>query len=443
MEQNGYHNGTDHTEDDQYTEADTEQAQAAGESMTNGLFELLEQLRMANPSSQDDNGNGMRYGTIEIKADHITLYREGSDSQPSHNLTTLSDIDYLQYALKQSPGQRIGGPDNSILITVGGQPVFKAEAGIVTHNMVQRPTFEQSHFQQQGPPHYGAPQMTAMPMPPPVIVQSPVTLERSQNKEPSFLERIDQASEIEKPSVRQDKWLKMSPTTRLQMAVERLFSFKKKDQAVDVAMELLQRYGTRQGDAFVYESQGYRIRGVGRHILVEDREGRGLMAVKTKVFGRPAIRSYKLDATQETDFLRVHNELANRNFEGISSDPLLRAMQLRNLAPDGDTQIVDDLKALSVSDIARDLLNASGSQPDKDGTRVLDGNQFRIVQNPEKFSIYAKGGRGLVFQQQGGTIESKLTAADTKHFIFLSKELAALQKQRAAQPMQQPPSMRL
>ncbi|MEM6251316.1 MAG: hypothetical protein AAF821_00195 [Cyanobacteria bacterium P01_D01_bin.156] len=435
MEQNGYQNGFDHTEDAQPTQADTEQARAAGESMTNALFELLEQLRKAVPSYQNGNGDRVSNTPIEIKLDHIAYYRDGSQDKPSFNLTTLSDVDYLHYALKQSPGKRIGGRDNSITITVGGQPVFKAEAGIVTHNTVPQPTVDQVPVYQPGPQYYSAPQMAAMPVPP-MIVQSPVTLERSRDKAPSFLERIDQASEIEKPSVRQDKWMKMKPSTRLQMAIERLFSFKKKGQAVDVAMELLQRYGTRQGDEFVYEAQGYRIRGVGRHVLVEDREGRGLMAFKTKVFGRPAIKSYKLDSTQEMEFLRVHTELADRNFEGISSDPLLRAMQLRGLAPDGDTQIVDDLKALSVSDIARDLLNASGSQPDKEGTRVLDGKQYRIVHSPESLSIYAKGGRGLVFKQQGGTIDSKLTAADTKHFIFVSKELAALQKQRAVQSIQ-------
>ena len=402
---------------------------------TNAVAELLEGIR---PGAGDTDINNSVDKKVELKQDNKIIYQDETSEQNFKNELSLALADRLQDIVQKPQGSHLDSSTETIQITVNDQPVFKTEKGIVTVNKTTQqsevakppPANKTILAELLPPPYYGGTRMAVMP-PQPIIVQTSATpASHSQlDIQPTLLERLEQADEQKMPLARGEQWMKIPLKKRFREKLEQLTSSISKGRAADVAIDLLQTYGHRQNNEHIYDAEQYRIRGFGRHILVQDRQGVGVMTIKTRLLRRPVIENYRLTPQQENEFLGVRAQILKQGMQGFSKDPLVRSQQLGGLTPQGDAKLAEDLKAFSVADVARELLNAGGSKPDFEGIRMLNGQQYTVVESRNTLAIFARD-RGQIFSQKGGTIESKLTAADTKHFVFLSKELANLKQQR-------------
>lgn len=82
-----------------------------------------------------------------------------------------------------------------------------------------------------------------------------------------------------------------------------------------------------------------------------------------------------------------------------------------------------DLQQLSVLSVAHELLNRYGQT--NGGKDVFEGNLYRIERSPrESLTIFAKDGRGTIFEQQSGSIAENLTSFDRGRFANIQSRMA-------------------
>ena len=430
------------------TQAAQQATQAAAQVMTAELFSFLSVLRQrhearAMTAGINGSGNGKAATNghkpangktpleqpIEITWEGDTLYQEDSDGIPRINRLGLQAVDLLQVALEQAPGERVSQQDNpSFAVQIGEADVLRVENGVVTRNdlsgQMQQPTNDFPAWLSALQTGMGS----SSPMALPVSIQEPLTfqVQRSRGAPPSILERLDNTAA--KDLAEHPPWMKLSLQRKVSEAVVKRLPKLRRQRVADTAIDLLQKYGTRQGKAFVYESEGYVLRGEGNRITAFDRQERKLFSLHSRVLGPPKVVEYYLAPSQEADFLSVHQRIKQSGLRGLAKDPLVRSQQLGLLAPAGDTKLTQDLQGLAVVDVARRLLEVGGSAPDRQGNRVLEGSQYRIVQSPQGLTIAAKE-RGEILKLEGGSLTSQLTAQDVRHFIFVARELSRELKQ--------------
>ncbi|NET55370.1 MAG: hypothetical protein F6K47_04035 [Symploca sp. SIO2E6] len=423
-------------------QAGNQATQEAVQSMTASLFTLLETVRTLD-KERTQNGEAKTNGaTSQAKPIEITLGDEVVYQEDAHgayaNTLSLGEVDFLSNALKHSPGEKVSEEEPSASIMIGNRQVFALEKGVVTVNELQGEAQQRQNDLESllttqpalngnnGNGLYPIPQAGGAV---PVTIQEPLTfqVQRVREQPPSILERLENTSWLTAPAKR-EKWMKMPLTQRLSAAVAERFTTVRRQQVADVAIDLLQKYGNREGKQFVHQTEGYILKGQGNMVMVHDHEGRELLFLQTRAMGLPKVRGYYLTPQQEQDFLQVRQRIKQFGLSRFSKDPLIRSKQLGNLTPAGDLKLTEDLKGLAVVDVARRLLDVSGSVADRSGKRVLEGSQYRIEQSPQGLTIETKD-RGEILSLNNGKLTSKLTSQDVRHFIFVAKELSRELKQ--------------
>lgn len=416
--------------------------QEAVQSMTASLFTLLEMVRQQERKHTHNgevkhnglNGKAAEVNPIEIKLGDEVVYQEDGHGTYANTLR-LGEVDFLTDALERSPGEKVSETNEpSASIMIGDRQVLGIEKGVVTVNELQGEAQKQDDLETLLTNQLAL-NGNGFPTPPqavgavPVSIQEPLTfqVQRIREQPPSILERLDNTSWLT-AQVKGEKWMKIPLTQRFSEAVVERFTTVRRQQVADAAIDLLQKYGTREGKQFVYQSEGYVLKGQGKIVTVHDREGRELLFIRTRVMGPPKVMGYYLTPEQEQDFLQVRQRIKRFGLSRFSTDPLIRLKQLGSLTPIGDLKLTEDLKGLAVVDVARRLLDVSGCVADRDGKRVLEGSQYRIEQSPHGLKIETKD-RGEILHINNGKLTSTLTSQDVRHFIFVAKELSRELKQ--------------
>lgn len=432
----------------EHTQAAQQATQEAAQVMTAELFALLTALRQQHDAqhlNSETNGNGKiatngqlngktpAVQPIEIRLDGETVYQEDAEGVPLTNRLGLQAVEFLQVALEHEPGERIAQTEEpSLAVQIGEAEVLSVEKGVVTRNELhgKEPTKQQSGLQTLfSAPQNGNGMSAVPPVALPVSIQEPLTfqVQRLREQPPSILERLDNAAGIA-PLAQHPQWMKVPLRRKFSEAMLKRLPALRQQRVADTAIDLLQKYGARQGQSFIYETEGYTIRGEGKLITVSDREDRKIVALCSRVLRPPKVMKYYLTPTQEEDFLKIHQTIRQAGLRGLAKDPLVRSQQLGKLAPAGDLKLTQDLQGLAVVDVARRLLEVGGSIPNRWGKRVLEGSQYRITQSPRGLTVEAKD-RGTILKLDRGTLTSKLTVQDVRHFIFVARELSRELKQ--------------
>lgn len=425
--------------------------QEAVQLMTAELMTIVADIRKLD-SKRTGNGemkrNGRQNGTLgeaeplEIQLGESVLYRD--DAREAYfNTSVLEKASFLAEALNGLPGDRVHEEDVCASITIGDRQVFAIEQGIITVNELPgreregnddldpvRTHLSELHGdggsrgrdgkndRQSNGRHPNGFHAESIQEPEPIAFH----LQPVRGTLPFILERMDNTHNLTAP-VKGEKWMKIQLTQRLWEAIAQRLTFIRRQQVASTAIDLLQKYGTREGTQFVYRSENYTLKGQGKFVTVCDREGRELLFVRTRVVGAPKVMGYYLIPNEEQDFLQVRDRIKQLGLSHLSKDPLVRSKQLGNLTPAGDSKVTSDLQGLAIVDVARHFLDLSGSVSERDRTRVLEGSQYRIEDSPYGLTIETQD-RGEILSLKNGKLTSNITPQDVRHFLFVAKELS-------------------
>lgn len=185
-------------------------------------------------------------------------------------------------------------------------------------------------------------------------------------------------------------------------------------RTAQTAAQLLDRYGTTEGQEKVYRADSYTIRS-GEHdgTSITDRQGNLLM--KLKDGQTPEIQLNNMTSRQMRDFTRVHDQL-HRN--GFAEELETRIRQLRNLAPVADLAPAREVRNLAAVTSAQRVLDSIG----KDS---YENESYWLERQGEAFTVTAKDGRGVIARTQEGVTTGRLSASDMIQVDQLERQIRA------------------
>lgn len=215
-------------------------------------------------------------------------------------------------------------------------------------------------------------------------------------------------------------------TQQVVQGVTSLIQLKRDREVASTAIQLLDRHYAKTQE-HTYHADGYKISLEDDDIyVVSDRADRELMKIKTGGLTGPEILANQMNKFHYQDFDRARKQIQTLGIEGLSNQPHKRVIQLGNLAPQADSQIVNSIKTQQVKQIAVNFLNATGicswDAGDKGSYSIdsIDDNNLEIRSTKDE--------RGIILKLSNGRLESNLKAKDFAYFNQLKNYTPVVNK---------------
>ena len=188
---------------------------------------------------------------------------------------------------------------------------------------------------------------------------------------------------------------------------------KQEREVASTAIQLLDNH-YQQTQEHSYQAEGYRISLEADNTYVVSDKARELMRIKAGGLTGPKILSNQMNKFHHLDFDRVRKQIQKSGIEGLSNQPHQRIKQLGNLAPQGDSELINAVKVQQVKQIAMNFLATTGisfwEASDKGNYSIesVDDDNLEIRS--------AIGDRGVILKLSNGKLESRLEAKDFVYF---------------------------
>ncbi len=215
-------------------------------------------------------------------------------------------------------------------------------------------------------------------------------------------------------------------TQQAVQGVTSLIQLKRDREVASTAIQLLDRHYAKTQE-HTYHADGYKISLEDDDIyVVSGRADRKLMKIKTGGLTGPKILENQMNKFHYQDFDRARKQIQTLGIEGLSNQPHKRVIQLGNLAPQADSQIVNLIKTQQVKQIAVNFLNATGVRSwdagDKGSYSIdsIDDNNLEIRSTKDE--------RGIILKLSNGRLESNLEAKDFAYFNQLKNYTPVVNK---------------
>jgi hypothetical protein len=201
-----------------------------------------------------------------------------------------------------------------------------------------------------------------------------------------------------------------------QQVVQSFSSISRLKQGREVASTAIQLLDShyQQTQEHSYQAEGYTISLEADNTYVVSDKVRELMRIKVGGLTGPKILSNQMNKFHHLDFDRVRNQIQKSGIEGLSNQPHQRIKQLGNLAPSGDSELINAVKVQQVKQIAMNFLATTGINSWEDGDK---GNYSIESVDDDNLEIRsAKDARGVILKLSNGKLESRLEAKDFVYF---------------------------
>jgi hypothetical protein len=188
---------------------------------------------------------------------------------------------------------------------------------------------------------------------------------------------------------------------------------KQEREVASTAIQLLDNH-YQQTQEHSYQAEGYRISLEADNTYVVSDKVRELMRIKAGGLTGPRILSNQMNKFHHLDFDRVRKQIQKSGIEGLSNQPHQRIKQLGNLAPQGDSELINAVKVQQVKQTAMNFLASTGISFWEAGDK---GNYSIESVDDDNLEIRsAKDDRGVILKLSNGKLESSLEAQDFVYF---------------------------
>lgn len=186
----------------------------------------------------------------------------------------------------------------------------------------------------------------------------------------------------------------------------------------DTALQLLEKYGTRNDQGLSYQAADYTIQATGKNTYsISDNQGKNLMKFKQNFFG-PQTLSSQMSQRQQKDFARAGSQIQIQGGTPfLPADPAMRVRQLQGLAPAADVSLARDVKNIAAVTSVQNVLQSLGRDR-------YQNDHYRFQQRGNALTVTAKDGRGEILSVKNGEIQGNLKPVDISYLRQLDRQVS-------------------